>query len=163
MIWRDAFFNQAWSDYTIFQVMNESRYPRCHMLHYLQMTTEKLAKGYLSDFSGEDAPLKKTHIAFSLFLKVSKTKGSIHELLGYDRNSPRYHALIDGILPLARKIEHLAPIGGSISQVNPEYPWEHDDGSIRYPADYDFADFSKKDIVRIRRLISDLFRAFGFR
>jgi hypothetical protein len=163
MIWRDAFFSQAWSDYTVFQAMNESRFPRCHMLHYLQMTTEKLAKGYLCDFSGEDAPAKKTHIAFSLFLRLSKSKGSLHQLIGYERNSPRYHAYIESVIPLARKIEHLAPVGSNLTQMNPEYPWVHHDGRVKYPAEYDFADFSKKDIVRIRRLISDLFRVFGFK
>ncbi|MFH0826124.1 MAG: hypothetical protein V2B18_25515 [Pseudomonadota bacterium] len=163
MFWRDAFFKQAWSDYTVFQAMNGSPYPRCHMLHYLQMTTEKLAKGFLCDFSGEDAPSRKTHIAFSLFLRVSKSKGSFHQLLGYERNSPRYRAYVDTLLPLAERIEHLAPVGGNLNQMNPEYPWVHDDGRVRCPAECDFSDFSRKDIVRMNRFISDLFRVFDFR
>jgi hypothetical protein len=163
LIWRDAFFSQAWSDYTVFEEMSRSAHPRCHMLHYLQMTTEKLAKGFLCDFSGEDAPAKKTHIAFSKFLRISKSKGSLHELLGYERNSPRYRDYVDSVIPLAKKIEHLAPVGADENKMNPEYPWIHNDGSVRYPAGYDFADFSKKDLVRIRRFVKDLFRVFGFK
>lgn len=106
---------------------------------------------------------KKSHIAFSLFLRLSRSKGSFQQLLGYERNSSRYRDYVDSILPIAKKIEHLAPVGGNLNKMNPEYPWIHDDGSVKYPAEYDFADFNKKDMVRIRRFIKDLFRAFGFK
>jgi hypothetical protein len=60
MSWRDAFFVQAWSDYAVFEIMDDNNYPRCHVLHYLQMTTEKLAKGYLCHFSVGDSPFLTT-------------------------------------------------------------------------------------------------------
>lgn len=163
MNWRDAFFVQAWSDYQIFLKLNTPQCPMCHKLHYLQMTTEKLAKGFLCHFSGGDAPAKKTHIVFSQFLKVSKSRKSFKEQLGYSGNSMAYNSYVDSLMPLAEKIEKLAPIGRNFDQVNPEYPWKDHEGNIRCPAKYNFPSFDHNGLGDIYRLISRLFYVVGFK
>jgi len=127
------------------------------------MTTEKLAKGFLCHFSGGDAPAKKTHLVFSRFLKLSKQRRGLQEQLGYERNSRAYSAYVDGLIPVAEKIENLAPVGGNFDQVNPEYPWLDDGRHVRCPAEYDFADFNKKGLADIQRLVSRLFYVVGFK
>ena len=66
--WRSAYLEQAKSDFTMFQVIQDA--PLCHRLHYLQMATEKLAKGFLTPPGG--ARYGKTHDAFVRFLRVAK-------------------------------------------------------------------------------------------
>jgi hypothetical protein len=162
MNWRNAFFIQAWSDYQIFRKLNENGCPRCHKLHYLQMTTEKLAKTFLCHFSGGDFPAKKRDLAFSQFLKLSKQRRGFKEQLGYERNSKAHASYVDSLIPLAEKIEKLAPVGRGLDQVNPEYPWMHYDEGIKCPAEYDFPDFDKNGLADIYRLISRLFYSVGF-
>jgi hypothetical protein len=163
MNWHDAFLVQAWSDYSIFHEMNANRYPICHQLHYLQMATEKLAKGFLSKPSKE-APVKKTHFAFARFLMLSKQRADLKVPLGYGPgNSKAYSAYVNSVLPLAEKIQKLAPVGGHFDRVNADYPWTHDDGEIKCPAEYDFPDFKLTDLAKIMRLATDLFRVAGFR
>lgn len=51
--WRAAYFQQAKSDYEmLLKLMSEEGTPACQSLHYLQMTTEKLAKGFLTQPGG---------------------------------------------------------------------------------------------------------------
>lgn len=50
----------------------------------------------------------------------------------------QFRSYIDGLLPLAREIERLAPVGGA-DRPNPEYPWEEHGAVIsplhhHYPA-----------------------------
>lgn len=161
MNWRDAFLNQARSDYTVFRKMSKESYPICHQLHYLQMATEKLAKGFLSKPS-ENRPPRKTHYAFVRFLILSKQRTDLKRLLGYGpRNDKAYVAHVDSLLPLADKIEKLAPVGGQFDRVNAEYPWTDDNDQIRCSADYDFPDFKLPELAKIMGLACDLFRVAG--
>ena len=48
MDWRTAYLEQAKSDYAMLLKLNRDEAPLCHRLHYLQMTTEKMAKGFLT-------------------------------------------------------------------------------------------------------------------
>jgi hypothetical protein len=162
MNWRDAFFTQAWSDYQLLRGLNESRYPLCHKLHYLQMTTEKLAKGFLCHFQGRNAPAQKTHFVFTRFLKISKQRSGLRESLGYERNSKAFSHYVDSLLPMAQKIERLAPMGRLSDQINTEYPWLQENGEVTCPASYDFPDFNKKDLAEVYRFLSRLFYSLGF-
>ncbi len=161
MNWRDAYFIQAWSDFEVFREMNRSRHPLCHRLHYLQMATEKLAKGFFCESSGR-APARKTHFAFTRFLHYSKRRKGLHDRLGYERNRAAYAAYIDSLMAVAEKIENLAPVGGSFDKFNTEYPWKDADGVVRCPARYDFSEFRKRDLAEIQGLILGLFRTMGF-
>ncbi len=46
MDWRTANLTQARSDFEMLQTLSRQQAPPCHQLHYLQMSTEKLAKGF---------------------------------------------------------------------------------------------------------------------
>ncbi|MFH1116608.1 MAG: hypothetical protein V1792_22060 [Pseudomonadota bacterium] len=55
------------------------------------------------------------------FLKLSKQRRGLQEQLGYERTGRAYSAYVDGLMPLAEKIEKLGPVGGNLDQANPEY------------------------------------------
>ena len=68
MDWRTAYFQQARSDYDmLLRLLKEENVPECQRLHYLQMATEKLAKGFLTQPGGPRYP--KVHDAFVRFVK----------------------------------------------------------------------------------------------
>lgn len=160
MNWQDAYLTQAWSDFQVFREMNKSRYPICHSLHYLQMATEKLAKGFLCKRSG--GPPKKTHYSLVSFLNVSRSQADWRRDLGYGRNPKAYGYYIDSMLPIARQIETLAPTGGNLDGINPEYPWRNDAGTVECPCKHDFAHINMSDLANFRSLIHRLFRIVGF-
>ena len=56
MTWREAFLEQARSDFAMFDLLNEAKVPQCHVLHYLQMATEKLAKALSLSPRSQEAP-----------------------------------------------------------------------------------------------------------
>ena len=72
MNWRDAFIAQARSDHAIFERLNTPGVEHCHRLHYLQMVSEKLAKGILTRPTQFDPP-EPTHAVFVRLLRVLKT------------------------------------------------------------------------------------------
>ena len=43
---QNLWWQQAKSDYDIFELLKSQDKAQCHQLRYLQMVTEKLAKGY---------------------------------------------------------------------------------------------------------------------
>lgn len=55
MTWREAFLNQARSDAEIRRLLNRERTEYSHQLHYLQMVTEKLAKGLAAAITQRNA------------------------------------------------------------------------------------------------------------
>ncbi|MFH0821202.1 MAG: hypothetical protein V2B18_00495 [Pseudomonadota bacterium] len=158
MIWYYAFLSQSWSDYQVFQELNESRHPNCHKLHYLQMATEKLGKAGLMEITGNSPP-KMKHDAFVCFLRHTKVHPFWKKRLGFAQNKRGYAAYIDGMLPIADKIEKLAPAISGPSQPNPEYPWSPRPGDVTCPADYDFPEIKRHELGKITALISNLFRA----
>lgn len=162
MSWNDAFLSQAWSDYQVFRGLNESRHPNCHKLHYLQMTTEKLAKACLMEITGNSPP-KKTHDAFVRFLQYTKSYPLWKKRLGYEQKKREYAAYIGRMIPIADKIEKLAPALSGSSQPNPEYPWTSCGGYIQCPADYDFPEIKRHELGMITALVTNLFRALDIK
>jgi hypothetical protein len=69
MDWRTAYLTQAKSDYAMLLKLIREEAPLCHRLHYLQMTTEKMAKGFLTKKGGPR--YAKTHDAFAKFVKIA--------------------------------------------------------------------------------------------
>ena len=73
MDWRTAYLEQAKSDYAMLLKLNQEEAPLCHRLHYLQMTTEKMAKGFLTPKGGARYP--KTHNALVVnFVKLAEKR-----------------------------------------------------------------------------------------
>ncbi len=98
------------------------------------MVTEKLGKGFLTEPGGMEQ--RHSHQAFVRFMRTAKARDEIKKAYG---NMPthNFRKLIDGLLPLADKIENLAP--NLANGVNPEYPWQIH-GRITAPADFGFPD-----------------------
>ena len=160
MTWKEAFLRQAESDYGVFQSFNRSNtpIPVCQQLHYLQMSTEKLAKA-LSCPQG-NAPPKTTHAALARFLRISKGRPELRRDLGYEGNYNAFVSYIDSLLPLAEKIEALAPEGKRLDKPNPEYPWTSPTGTVIAPIDYRFEDIwaDVPGINKLKTLIAHLLR-----
>lgn len=66
-----------------------------------------------------------------------------------------FKACIDSLIPLAERIQALAPVGEDLEKPNPEYPWLSGQHAI-CPADNDFREFAENEIVRFARFIETL-------
>lgn len=132
--WRAAYFQQAQSDYAmLLKLLADENVPLCQNLHYLQMTTEKLAKGFLIPPGGSRYP--KTHDAFGRFVKrFAKLNPDLQRACGFT-NVRQYTMYLEGLRDLAQKVEDLSPEGDD--HPNPEYPWEQN-GVIIVPITYPF-------------------------
>ena len=162
MDWRDAFLRQARSENQIRHRLNAPHVEYSHQLHYLQMVTEKLAKGLLCEPGSRVAP-PASHMGFVKFLRVAKQSAAIRDRLGYS-SWPPFRAFVDSIMPLARSVEQLAPSSAGMNAPNPEYPWqEPHSGEVIAPADFAFVTFDAADprMVKLNRLVDRLLKA-GF-
>ena len=156
--WRTAYFQQAKSDYEmLLKLLSEEDIPPCQSLHYLQMTTEKLAKGLLTRPGGSHYP--KTHDAFARFVKkYARLNPDLQRACGCV-NVSQYTAYLDGLRDLAQKIEDLSPDGGD--HPNPEYPWEQN-GSIVVPASCAFPDLDlRQQSAKMEKLLKFIAACFA--
>ena len=151
--WRQAYFDQAKSDYVMFKKLTSDETSLCHRLHYLQMTTEKIAKGFLTQPGGTRYP--KVHDAFVRFVRIAHTIPNIQGKSNF-ASVALYQKYVASLLPTAKAIEDLSPEGAD--HPNPEYPWETA-GVIFVPVTYDFAELipSNPKILKLLRFIDDVF------
>jgi hypothetical protein len=90
---REAFLLQAASDYRAFQLLlrdSRSEVPACHPLHYLQMSTEKIAKAAMIALG--QRPDGLTHVAFSRLPSIL-ARSDLATRLGY-RNSKSFRQFL---------------------------------------------------------------------
>jgi len=122
------------------------------------MSTEKLAKAFSCPQNGT-AP-KTSHASLTRFLRISKGRQDLRRALGYEGNYDAYVSYIDSLLPLAEKIEALAPEGRCLNQSNSEYPWTSQSGTVIAPIDYVFEDIWRNviSINKLKTLIEHLMR-----
>lgn len=132
-------WQQAQSDFALFKQLRGVGAHECHLLHYLQMATEKLSKAY---FWHSENPPPKTHTGFFRFLKalLSRRPASqlkmIANVLGFDR--PRdLEKWVSNIQQLAYGLQNIAPAEAG-NGPNPEYPWPHE-APAHCPASHSFA------------------------
>jgi hypothetical protein len=160
MDWHEAYLRQARSEYAILGLLNAQKVQYCHRLHYLQMVTEKLAKGIVTP-AGSRVPAPMTHAMFVRMMQVIKGRPNIRRQLGYSR-AQFFSKYIDSLLDMATRIESLAPDRAGVNQPNPEYPWWKDKtaGEVCAPADYGFPEFHPGDprMIKIQTFVSDLLR-----
>lgn len=159
MSWKRAFLKQALSDYDIFKEFNQKRKPLCHQLHYFQMATEKLSKGYLA--GNNNQPPKHTHAALVRFLQGTKSSPAIRVALGYSNNKRAYAQYIDDLTHIAKVVQDLAPVGGKNITPNPEYPWKDvQTGKIICPLEYSFPSLKWRSpqMVKLRELIHTIIK-----
>ncbi|WP_425615333.1 hypothetical protein NA78x_005248 [Anatilimnocola sp. NA78] len=127
------FLVQGCTDFVVFKLLRgRSDLPPCHALHYLQMATELLGKAH----AWKDGPRKKTHRAFVAFLRSLSTNRSAQRRLGFEGQNENWEHMIRKSVPLAEKIEDLAP---ALAQdgPNPEYPWPTAAPAVA-PAEHEF-------------------------
>ena len=134
-MWARAYLEQARSDWRAHKVVAGDACDACHGLHYLQMTTEKLGKAVLLKSGAPPETVQKTHRAFVRFLRVAARNPSLRQAL--KMNAAQLQLYVRGILPIADKIERLAP-ALSRNGPNAEYPWETGRLEVVVPATYRF-------------------------
>lgn len=162
MNWREAFFAQARSDNEVRKILEVGELEYSHQLHYLQMTTEKLAKGLLTDSDQSDPP-ELSHVAFVKCLQVIKNNPGIRRRLGYD-SARVFSQHINSLLPLADQIEKLAPgaaTGVRATEPNAEYPWKPFGGGpndVIAPCKHEFTELlpTSPKIVQLILLVENL-------
>lgn len=153
MDWRTAYLTQAKSDYAMLLKLIREEAPLCHCLHYLQMTTEKMAKGFLTSRGGNRYP--KTHDAFRRFVQIAGGRLEFRAASHFTQAGP-FAAYITNLHDIAQKVENLSPEGSD--HPNPEYPWE-ERGTILLPTEYAFDDLALENpkMVKLLQFIADCF------
>ena len=111
-------------------LLQDPNFDDCHRLHYLQMTTEKIAKAFLTSPGGDRYP--NSHNAFVRFVPIARFDTKIRQRFGF-KSRASYDAFINSLLTVAQSIEDLSPEGDD--HPNPEYPWEAG-GSLFVPAQF---------------------------
>jgi hypothetical protein len=128
---------QAKSDHGIFVLLRRQSAVECHLLHYLQMATEKIAKAYLWR---SRVPPARSHVGYRRFTlalldRNSRDMQRIAKVFGFAR--PRdLDSWVRQVSPLAHELQNLAPAEANDGP-NPEYPWPHDSPDD-CPAEYTF-------------------------
>lgn len=122
---QELWWSQARADHELFVQLRRLGVHECHLLHYLQMATEKLSKAYFWR-SGQAPP--KSHTGLVRFLKALLLRRGdldrIAAILGFGRREDLDH-WVRGALTLAYSLQNLAPAEAGDGP-NPEYSWPHD-------------------------------------
>jgi hypothetical protein len=134
---QELWWRQAKADHDAFELLRREGAAQCHLLHYLQMATEKIAKAY---FWRSDIPPALSHAGFR---KVLKFLGGVprdrRERVAKLFSFPRFtdsQEWARAAMPIADALQRLAPdLAGD--GPNPEYPW-HARPQFA-PVNYDFA------------------------
>ena len=131
----EAFLSQARSDFRVFkQLARVSDMDCCHLLHYLQMSTEKLAKSARIRI-GQHGAAEHSHVAITKLLGAMKHNINAAEALGMKER--QFTATLTRLRGDFDLIEKLAP-ATSTSGINAEYPWKLPSGRWIAPCDFDF-------------------------
>jgi hypothetical protein len=154
-------WEQAKSDYAVFDLLRRTGVHECHVLHYLQMAAEKISKAYLWR-SGTPPP--RSHLGLMPFLQALLSRGHgrremhrIAQILEYARHQD-LSAWVRQVAPLAHQLQSLTPDLSNDGQ-NPEYPWPHENPA-HCPARHSFELWGRlRDTEPGRRLVKFIKRA----
>lgn len=152
------FLVQARSNFRVFTLLKfDNSVHQCHILHYLQMSTELLGKAH----AWRNGAPKLTHRAFVKFLRSLSFNRAAQSQLGYQGQNEKWKHFLRKCMPLAEQIEDLAPdLAGD--NPNPEYPWPPDDPT-HSPAEFAFPIWKElvetADGRKFLKLTADLFAA----
>jgi len=152
-------WEQAKSDHAAFVCLRHAGVHECHMLHYLQMATEKLSKAYLWR-SGTPPP--RSHVGFMRFLRalLGRRRTDLRRIAKvFEFARPKdMDAWVGQIGSLAYMLQNLAPTEAN-NGPNPEYPWPHEMPE-HCPALHSFELWSRlRDHVHGRNLLRFIERA----
>jgi hypothetical protein len=122
---QELWWRQAQTDFNLFVQLRRNGVHECHLLHYLQMATEKLSKAYLWR-SGHAPP--RSHTGFVRFLRALLDRRAeldrIANVLGFRRREDLDNWARNA-QPLAYALQNIAPAEAG-NGPNPEYPWPRD-------------------------------------
>jgi len=155
--WREAFIRQAKSEHALLRRLDRPDVEYSHRLHYIQMVTEKLAKGFRANPSDPNPP-PTTHHALVRLLQTLKGRPEVRRQLGYS-DAAVFRAFIDSLLDLADQVEQLVPGAANTTQPNAEYPWrDPKTGEVFAPIDYAFPLFDPRNprMIKFERLLDAL-------
>jgi hypothetical protein len=126
------FLIQSRSDFAVFELLRKDHgVAPCHLLHYLQMTTEMLGKAH----SWKTGPNFGSHRAIVGILRSLSTNRAAQQQFGFGRKNEAWASRIRGSISLAESIEDLAPAvaqdapRGSVARAQPQ----HEPVSVIYP------------------------------
>ncbi len=162
--WRIAFLEQSYSDYQLFLFLHNkpNDVSLCHTYHFLQMATEKLARGFVLKPNSNDTPAR-THNGFLVSVRhAGRNVKQFNHLYYHLRIKPRnIGSFFRALEPIADAIERLAP-ALSRDGINPEYPWK-DKSGIQVPALFNGWSSSLRplDIVKLAALLEAAYKAEG--
>ena len=164
---QETWWQQVKSDHAVFVLLRGQGMPQCHLLHYLQMVTEKLAKAY---FWRSGSPPPKNHAGFAKFLRFlghirrRDDQERIAHLFTFRRFSD-FKKWIRAVLPIAYALERISPALAN-NGPNTEYPWPHEQPETA-PVHHDFAIWSSlttgrgRDLMRIIRIAVERFPEYA--
>lgn len=150
------FLVQSRTAFDVFRLLREQpKLPACHALHYLQMATELLGKAH----AWKHHHHRNTHCAIVGFLRSLATNRKAQKQLGYEGSNESWKHLIRKSIPLAERIQGLAPTIAKDGP-NPEYPWPRDAPQVA-PVEYEFEIWMELQETAVGRqflkLITELF------
>ena len=152
MTWRAAFIMQARHEYAVYRQLSQQGASFCDQLHYLQMATEKLARGYLANPSDRQPPAF-THAGIVRMLQHLKSDHAVRHRLGYS-SGRAFRNYLDSLLGTALRVQSLVPAVAGSTQPNPEYPWlDKATNVIQVPSRFDFTTFSEFKNARSSRFL----------
>ena len=144
----------------IFEEFNGRRdIPQAQALHYLQMSTEKLAKAYrLRDTATTLDTLLSSHTGFPEFFNTYLRSPAMRE--EYRGRGALLRNVRRDCNLLAHAVEQLAPaVARTANPANAEYPWEAG-GRVIAPVCYCFPNLSFLRQPRGRTFLQLIHRAF---
>lgn len=163
---QELWWQQAQSDHQVFALLRGQGIARCHPLHYLQMSTEKIAKAY---FWRSGTPPPKSHAGFVQFMRFlghirGNARDRIAELFSFKRYED-FQNWIRSVLPLAYDLERLTPDLANDGP-NTEYPWPHSQPKLN-PVGHKFQLWSTletgqgRDLMRVIQIAVSRFPEFA--
>lgn len=156
MDWRAAFLAQARADFAATEaLLARADIPRCELLHCLQMTLEKLAKGMSCPAGGMIRP-PKVHSGATRIVQYLIHGGPHASAFQttFRMSDRQRNAYLRELLPAIVEIERLAPALAGDGP-NAEYPWavpHAAPASVMPPSDYDFP-IPERDILRLMHIL----------
>ena len=108
---QELWWRQARSDHAVFVQLRRAGGHECHLLHYLQMATEKLSKAYL--WRSRHAP-PRSHTGFVRFLRAlldrrDSRAGSDRNRFGVRSSKDALYDWVRSVQTLAYSLQNIAP------------------------------------------------------
>ena len=140
--YQKLWWEQSACDHQAFEDMRGRGGNQCHLLQFLQMATEKIAKAY---FWRSGSPPPRSHAGFVQFLRflgqVRQRDRERIAILFTFRRFDDFQSWIHSVLEIAYALERVTPDLAN-NGPNPEFPWPHAAPQFT-PAAHDFEVWSK--------------------